>query len=111
MVFLHKIARGEASKSFGAEVAALAGVPDEVVSRAKAITKILEETSKYRDTNQIMMQGTTIAKEDVVQGNMFDSPVNETYVKLAEELKAVDINTISPMQAFSILADLVSRVK
>ena len=111
VVFLHKIARGEASKSFGAEVAALAGVPEEVVSRAKDITKILEETSKYRDTNQIMMQGTTIAKEDVVQGNMFDSPVNDTYVKLAEELKAVDINTISPMQAFSILADLVSRVK
>ena len=111
VVFLHKIARGEASKSFGAEVAALAGVPEEVVSRAKAITKILEETSKYRDTNQIMMQGKAITKEDVVQGNMFDSPVNETYVKLAEELKAIDINSISPMQAFSILADLVSRVK
>ena len=110
VVFLHKIARGEASKSFGAEVASLAGVPDEVVARAKAITKILEETSKYRDTNQIMMQG-EIAKEDVVQGNMFEAPVNEAYQKIAEELKAIDINSISPMQAFSILADLVSRVK
>ena len=110
VVFLHKIARGEASKSFGAEVAALAGVPSEVVARAKAITKILEETSKYRDTNQIMMQG-EIAKDDVVQSTMFETPVNDTYLKLAEELKAVDMNSISPMQAFSILADLVSRVK
>ena len=110
VVFLHKIARGEASKSFGAEVASLAGVPDDVVARAKAITKILEQTSKDRDTNQIMMQG-EIAKEDVVQGNMFESPVNELHVKLVEELKAIDMNTISPMQAFSILSDLVSRVK
>ena len=110
VVFLHKIARGEASKSFGAEVAALAGVSADVVARAKAITKILEETSKYRDTNQIMMQG-EIKKEDVVQGTMFESQTNEKYLKLAEELNAIDMNSISPMQAFSILADLVSRVK
>ena len=110
VVFLHKIARGEASKSFGAEVAALAGVPAPVVSRAKAITKILEETSKYRDTNQIMIQG-EVKKEDVVQGSMFEAPVNEKYLKLEEELKAIDMNTISPMQAFSILSDIVSKVK
>ena len=110
VVFLHKIARGEASKSFGAEVAALAGVPAPVVSRAKAITKILEETSKYRDTNQIMIQG-DVKKEDVVQGSMFEAPVNEKYLKLEEELKAIDMNTISPMQAFSILSDIVSKVK
>ena len=110
VVFLHKIARGEASKSFGAEVAALAGVSADVVARAKAITKILEETSKYRDTNQILMQG-EVAKEDVVQGSMFDSQENEKYQKLVEELTAIDMNSISPMQAFSILADLVSRVK
>lgn len=110
VVFLHKIARGEASKSFGAEVAALAGVSADVVARAKAITKILEETSKYRDTNQIMMQG-DIKKEDVVQGTMFESQTDEKYLKLSEELNAIDMNSISPMQAFSILADLVSRVK
>ena len=109
VVFLHKIARGEASKSFGAEVAALAGVSADVVTRAKDITKILEETSKYRDTNQILMQG-EVKKEDVVQGNMFESQSNEKYQKLVEELTAIDMNSISPMQAFSILADL-SRVK
>ena len=110
VVFLHKIARGEASKSFGAEVASLAGVPDVVVTRAKAITKILEETSKYRDTNQILVQG-EIDKKDVVQANMFDNVTDERYKKLEEELKAIDMNSISPMQAFSILSDLVSRVK
>ena len=110
VVFLHKIARGEASKSFGAEVAALAGVSADVVSRAKDITKILEETSKYRDTNQILMQG-EVKKEDVVQSDMFESQTNEKYQRLVEELTAIDMNSISPMQAFSILADLVSRVK
>lgn len=110
VVFLHKIARGEASKSFGAEVASLAGVPAPVVQRAKAITKILEETSKYRDTNQILVQG-EINKKDVVQGSLFETPTDERYLKLKEELKAIDMNSISPMQAFSILSDLVSRVK
>ena len=110
VVFLHKIARGEASKSFGAEVASLAGVPNLVVARAKEITKILEETSKYRDTNQILMQG-EIRKEEVVQGTLFEAPVDENLQKISEELKEIDMNTITPMQAFSILSDLVSRVK
>ena len=110
VVFQHKIVRGEANKSFGAEVASLAGVPEDVVKRAKAITKILEETSKYRDTNQIMMQG-KVEKSDVVQGSMFEAPTNEVYEKIAEELKALDMNNLSPMQAFSVLSDLVSRVK
>ena len=110
VVFLHKIARGEASKSFGAEVASLAGVPDPVVKRAKGITKILEETSKYRDTNQIMVQGEVDSK-DVVQGDLFENVPDEKYLKLEEELKSIDMNSITPMQAFSILSDLVSRVK
>ena len=110
VVFQHKVARGEASKSFGAEVASLAGVPDVVVKRAKAITKILEETSKYRDTNQIMMQG-EIKKGDVVQSSLFEGEKNETIEKIANELKEIDMNGISPIQAFSILADLVARVK
>ena len=110
VVFLHKVVRGEANKSFGAEVASLAGVPAAVVSRAKAITKILEETSKYRDTNQILMQG-EIEKQDVVQATMFESQTDERYQKLAEEIKAIDINTVSPIQAFAILSDLISRVK
>ena len=110
VVFQHKVARGEASKSFGAEVASLAGVPESVVNRAKAITKILEETSKYRDTNQIMMQG-TVEKADVVQSSLFEGERNETVEKIANELKEIDMNTVSPIQAFSILSDLVARVK
>ena len=110
VVFQHKVARGEASKSFGAEVASLAGVPDVVVKRAKAITKILEETSKYRDTNQIMMQG-KVEKSDVVQSSLFEDRSNEKVEKIANELKEIDMNNLSPIQAFSILADLVARVK
>ena len=81
------------------------------MKRAKAITKILEETSKYRDTNQIMMEGTTVEKSDVVQSSLFEAPQNEKYEKIANELKEIDMNGISPLQAFSILSDLVSRVK
>ena len=57
-----------------------------------------------------MMQG-KVEKSDVVQGSMFEAPTNEVYEKIAEELKALDMNNLSPMQAFSVLSDLVSRVK
>ena len=110
VVFLHKIARGGANKSFGAEVASLAGVPEAVVDRARKITDILEETSKYRDTNQILVQG-EIGKKDVQQASLFEDKTNDKLEQIGEELKAIDINTISPIQAFSILSDLISKVK
>lgn len=110
IVFLHKIARGGANKSFGAEVASLAGVPESVVSRAKDITNILEETSRYRDTNQILVGG-DIDKKDVMQASLFEDKTNEKGDQIIEELKGIDINSTSPIQAFSILSDLVSRVK
>lgn len=110
VVFLHKIARGGANKSFGAEVASLAGVPEVVVERARKITDILEETSKYRDTNQILVQG-DIGKKDVRQASLFEDKTNDKLEQIGEELKAIDINSISPIQAFSILADLISKVK
>ena len=107
---MHKIARGGANKSFGAEVASLAGIPEVVVERARKITDILEETSKYRDTNQILVQG-DIGKKDVRQASLFEDKTNDKLEQIGEELKAIDINSISPIQAFSILADLISKVK
>jgi len=110
VVFLHKIVRGGANKSFGAEVAALAGVPSSVVTRAKAITNILEETSKYRDTNQILVQG-EVGKNDLKQANLFEDAATQTFPEVIEELRSLDMNNLSPMQAFSVLSDLVGKVK
>ncbi len=99
VVFLHKIVRGGANKSFGIEVARLAGVPKEVLDRAKEISKNLEAVNQKLDLN--------IFKENKQKA--------EDNSKLAQSVlaivKDIDINRISPMTAFDILTDLVNKTK
>ena len=97
VVFLRKIARGGANRSFGIEVAALAGVPKEVTSRAKGILKALE-------------------KNDIARGKIqFDQVEEESEARQLSEVEKliaeVDINTLSPMQAFLLLSDLKEKLE
>ena len=97
IVFLRKIARGGANRSFGIEVAALAGVPKEVTARAKGILKALE-------------------KNDIARGNLptkFDVEEEAEEKVLTETeriISELDINTLSPMQAFLLLSDLKDKL-
>lgn len=99
IVFMRKIVRGGANKSFGIEVARLAGLPKEVLDRAKDISDNLEAVNEKLDMN--------IFKERAKQA--------ENNTKLALNLmsiiKDIDMNRVSPMHAFEILGDLVNRVK
>ncbi|MBE7088225.1 MAG: DNA mismatch repair protein MutS [Clostridiales bacterium] len=91
IVFLRKIMRGGANRSFGIEVASLAGVPLEVTERAKQILKRVE------------------------RGDINFAPVEEQVEQKLSEvekiLSEVDLNNLSPMQAFLLLSDLVDKVK
>ncbi len=102
IIFLHKIVRGGASKSFGIEVASLAGVKKEVVDNAKAIMAQLESESKERDTNSFlfMISGKDSKHE---QTSLFDNPEAD---KIRDILKDIDVNNITPVQALTILQDL-----
>lgn len=97
VVFLRKIVRGGANKSFGIEVARLAGVPKEVLDRAKEISRNLEAVNTELDLN--------IFKED--------KPKAENNSKVALEilqvLRDLDINRLSPMHAHDILNDLIKK--
>ncbi len=93
IVFLRKIVRGGASKSFGVEVASLAGVPGEVTSRAKVILKTLERTEQKR---------IEAAEETEELPETFD---------VAAELKDLEVNALTPMQALSILAEWKEKCK
>ena len=94
IVFLRKIMRGGANRSFGIEVASLAGVPASVTDRAKNILKAVE--SGEVTTNIAVAEPEEEVKE-----------VSE----VEKILKEVDLNNMSPMQAFMILSDLVEKVK
>ena len=98
VIFLHKIVRGGANKSFGIEVASLAGVPSVICNRAKEIVKLLENSDV---TYQIDAIETTTSKQKV-------SAVGNEIISM---LKDVDINRCSPIEAFDILLNLINKVK
>jgi DNA mismatch repair protein MutS len=97
VVFLRKIARGGANRSFGIEVASLAGVPKEVTTRAKSILKALEKNDIARGKLQ-----TEMIDEEVVE----EKQLSEVEKIISE----IDLNTMSPMQAFMLLGDLKDKI-
>lgn len=96
IVFLRKIARGGANRSFGIEVAALAGVPQEVTSRAKAILKALEKNDLAASKRAVEYE-----VEEVEE---------KTLSEVEKILLETDVNTLSPMQALLLLNDLKETV-
>ena len=99
VVFLRKIVRGGASRSFGIEVAKLAGVPKVVLDRAKEISINLEKVNKKLDLD-IFKENKERAEDNT-----------KTALSILSILKDVDMNRVSPMHAFDLLADLVKRAK
>lgn len=100
VIFLHKIVRGGANKSFGIEVAALAGVPEEVCARAKQIVKLLE-------ANQPKGRLSELNVDDITAANELTAREKE----IASILRDLDINRLSPIEAFDILNQLINKVK
>ncbi len=99
IVFLRKIVRGGANKSFGVEVAKLAGVPDEVIDRAKEISYNLEAVNQKLDLN-LFKEKKKVAEENT-----------KLALSILAILKDIEIEKISPMHAFDILNDLVKQAK
>lgn len=96
IIFLHKIMRGGTNKSFGIEVAKLAGLPQKVISRAKAISKELETDA----------QKSKIAKTESRVPDMVDMMEQNSIVS---ELRTLDVDNMSPLQALTLLSELVKK--
>ncbi len=105
ITFLRRIARGAADGSYGIEVAKLAGVPDEVVARAHKILKALEENE------QISLPKSAMKKQpvDIMEGEI--TLDDRATAQLVDELKTLDINVLTPIEAMSKLHELVGRAK
>ena len=109
IVFLYKIARGGANKSFGIEVSRLAGVPKEVTARAKDILRKLESSNLSQDTNSIMLDVIGGGKHE--QMSLFESDETEKAKRILNAVRDIDVNAYSPMQALILLQDLVESAK
>ena len=95
ILFLRKIVRGGANKSFGIEVARLAGIPPAVTSRAKEILRKLEKNDIARDAARAVVSDEAAARQSEAE-------------RILSEL---DMNNLTPMQAFGVLSDLVEKVR
>jgi len=96
IIFLHKVKDGSVDKSYGINVAKLAGLPDEVINRADSILKVYENKEKKRD---IIVQ-TTLPLN-------FEEPKDE----LKEKIKKINILELTPLQALNLLNELKESIK
>lgn len=104
LTFLRRIVPGGADSSYGIEVAKLAGVPNDVISRAKIILRVLEDNDLMKPHRDIPMPGET---EENIQIS-FDDGKNESII---ERLKSLDVNVLTPIEAMGILNELISEAK
>ena len=117
IVFLRKIIKGGADKSYGIQVAKLAGVPDQVITRAKELVEELSSadiTMKAREIAEAsanVSQHKAVTRPDEVDLNqmtLFDTVKNDDII---HELEEISINEITPMEALNILSRLQSKLK
>ena len=99
VIFLHKIKRGGADRSFGIEVAKLAGLPAKLLDRSKVLLKAIEESSGVSlDQIEIKEQPASQARE-------------ADYSRVIGQLRSIDINTLTPLESMAILAELAEKVR
>lgn len=104
ITFLRKIVPGRADESYGIQVAKLAGVPDDVVERAKAVLKELESKNSNKRVVYISEDLDDKKKEVGIE-------INEMHAKALEILKSIDATTLTPIEAMNILFELSKLVK
>lgn len=104
IIFLRRIVKGGADDSYGIEVAALAGVPKQVLSRSKEILKTLEEKG-HKPSPPTEMQDENIAEDGLqlsFRGNL--------HAELIEDLRRLDVNTFTPIEALQYLYDIKNKL-
>ena len=103
VVFLHKIVRGSASKSYGIHVAKLAGVPDDVLANAN---KYLTELERESEINALRFGKTDEKDEFKNDEKIHQSDAEVKYKALADKINEIDEMKISPIELYAILAEL-----
>ena len=115
IVFLRKIIKGGADKSYGIQVAKLAGVPDMIIGRAKEIVEQLCDNDIIEKIQSITVNVPGEKKKvpkydevDLTQMSLFDTVTDEDVLN---ELKEIDISNLTPLDALNTLYRLQNRLK
>lgn len=110
VVFLRKIVRGGADKSYGIEVARLAGLPKEVLLNSKKILRGLEKRKELVEKAVNVEQLSLFAGNDMVEEEIQEKK-EDFYEELLFDLKNTDVNNITPLDAMKILSDLKKKME
>jgi len=102
IVFLRKVEKGRSDRSYGIQVARLAGLPPETVVRAKAILAGLEHDELSRGARPSFNGPPT---DNDVQPGLFQLPPAK-YASVAERLREIDIDQLTPLDALTLLSEL-----
>ena len=109
IVFLRKIVKGGADKSYGIQVAKLAGVPDSVINRAKELVEELRDADITAAVKDLASPKKKPKVEmDMAQMSLFDTVQDNDII---EELKGIDIGNLTPMEALNTLYNLQNKIK
>lgn len=114
IVFLRKIVKGGADRSYGIQVAKLAGVPDSVIERAKQIADELSANDITAAARNISVETSHRKKKekldevDLAQMSLFDTVKDDD---ILEELKNVDLGNMTPIDALNKLYELQNKIK
>ena len=117
IVFLRKIVKGGADKSYGIQVAKLAGVPDLVIGRAKEIVEELSDEDITARVSEIASKERVVKKKpkvkkydevDIAQMSLFDTVKDDDVL---EEIKSLDVGNMTPIDALNTIYRLQNKLK
>ena len=116
VVFLRKIVKGGADKSYGIQVARLAGVPQQVLDRAKEIVDALTDADAANKSKELAISSGNSARVnvkkpddvDMTQLTLFDTVKEDDIIK---ELTEVDLGHMTPIDALNFLYQMQSKLK
>ena len=110
VVFLRKIVRGGADKSYGIEVARLAGLPKEVLLNSKKILRGLEKRKELIEKTVNVEQLSLFAANDMVEEEQ-QNLKEDLYEELLFDIENIDINNVTPLEALGLLSDLKKKME
>jgi DNA mismatch repair protein MutS len=123
VMFLHKISKGIAGSSFGLEVAKLANVPMDIVTRAADILKILENSSALHPNFHLNHGEKTALNQNLNNSEVYKEQLslkikqlemlelaNKKHKQLIQTLEQIDSDTLSPKQAFDLIWQIKSKL-
>lgn len=107
IIFLRKLVEGGTNRSYGIQVARLAGIPDQVIRRAKKILYHIENSENGIAGSPVLASGEEVAPEAQVQLNLFRRPAQ----LVIEKLQKLDISKMTPLEALNCLNELHEKAK